>query len=172
MMNVEAFRPIPGFPAYEINCIGDIRNRNGDGRLKRQSLSSRGDLKITLYTDDGIRTSKLIKRLVAETFVRNQFPEVCDTPICLDNDRRNVSYENIQWRPRWFAWEYARQFDKETATIARETAPVMNVTTKTFYPNLFEAAVTEGLLIVHLQVNIMNRTAVWPTGCFYEYVLD
>lgn len=172
MLNPNNFKVIPDCPMYEVNCIGDVRNTHRPSEYKNQSFSSRGDLKVSLYTEDGRRTSRLVKRLVAEAFVRNEQPEINDTPICMDNDKTNVSYENLAWRPRWFAWEYVRQFESNMSVLARGSSPVMNVTTKTFYPNLYEAAVAEGLLMYQLSERIINRHRVWPSGCIYEYVPD
>lgn len=156
---------IKDFPNYAINKTGDIININ-TSRPVRQSRTQHGVVKVNL-TRDGKQETRSVKVLVALTFVKGLTDEF-DTPIHLDNNQDNNHYRNLAWRPRWFAWKYARQFvDMSDIQL---TGPILEVTTGIVYPNIVAAATKNGLLFVHIWRSIRNDESTFPNGLDYALI--
>lgn len=157
---------ISEFPNYEISSSGRVFNRD-TGREMVLSPTMQGDPTVGLVRD-GIQYRRSVKVLVAEAFVPGQ-TDVFDTPIQLDGDKRNVTAENIVWRPRWFAWKYARQF-----SIVQPNwyfmGPIFDVVNSIQYKNIIEAAMATGSLCEDIHYSIINETHVFPLGERYVYM--
>lgn len=89
------FRPIPGFPKYEVSTKGIIKSKRGV--LSPHSRTD-GYLSVKLYaTENGkyTRKGKLVHRLVAETFLPN--PLGLKLVNHKDGDKSNNRVENLEW---------------------------------------------------------------------------
>lgn len=152
--------PIPDFPGYSINYLGQVRN-DRTGRLLVLTLSrARNGLVQVGLVKNGLQYKRGVALLVANAFLEPPNPPTFDTPINLDGDRTNNHVENLMWRPRWFAIKYHRQFYQDVPYIEE---PIVDVRTEEIYPNSFSASVKYGLLDQDLYLSILNRTYVWPT---------
>jgi hypothetical protein len=155
------------FPNYSVSNWGRVRNEDR-GRLLKQSVTKQGAVKVGLVLG-GKQYTRSVKVLVAEAFIPEDNDKF-DTPMHLDGNQLNNRSDNIVWRPRWFAWKYARQFDDIDKYIDR--GPVFDNTTGEVYKNIAEAGITNGLLFYEIHFAIVNKTAVFPIWHVFDWVRD
>lgn len=91
---------------YEVNTKGEIRSierkvnyRNNKQRvikskIKKQTLNSKGYLKVSLWKDNKSKTME-VQRIVAETFIENTMNKSQVNHI--DGDKTNNKVENLEW---------------------------------------------------------------------------
>jgi hypothetical protein len=159
---------IPEFPDYDITDWGRVFN-NRTGREMVLSPNQLGELTVGLVSHKK-QYRRSVKLLVASAFVPGE-TLIFDTPILLDNNRENLHYLNIEWRPRWFAWRYCRQFSEVYDWYY--VGPIREITENRLYPNIIEAAIENGLLAADIKRMIYhqsNRTSLFPTGQIFEYI--
>ena len=163
----EVWQSIINYPLYEVSNHGEIRNKNS-GRPVRLSTTRQGGVKVSLICGT-TRHTRSVKVLVADAFVDGQ-TDVYDTPIQLDGDQSNVDASNLMWRPRWFAWRYARQFHKADTYIG--LGPLCDQKTGLMYKDIYEAATKNGLLFLEIQMSLVNRVPVFPTFHLFDWIGD
>jgi len=157
-------KPIEGFPNYGVTHRGEVFNLD-TGRNMVLSPTMNGDLTVGLVRDrHQYRYS--VKGLVARAFVPGE-DEIFNTPILLDNDKTNLRIENIVWRPRWFAWQYTRQFAEPRSWHV--FGPLMDVETLSEYDNYIDAATRHGLLCEDIRESIYNQKRTFPTQQLFAY---
>ena len=66
----EIWKTIDGFKNYEVSTFGNVRNKK-TSRVLKLLESCNGYFKINLWVD-GKMTTKLVHRLVAESFIKNK----------------------------------------------------------------------------------------------------
>jgi len=96
------WRPIIGYPTYEISFNGEVRNwknANGRGMASRPSkrkthVSNRGYV-ITGMSVNGKVSTKYIHRLVASAFIPNLYNKPCVNHI--DGNKLNNHVYNLEW---------------------------------------------------------------------------
>jgi hypothetical protein len=160
-----ARKVIDEFPDYEINSHGHIYSRM-TGRRMRYTPNTHGELTVGM-TRDGIQYRRSVKLLVARYFVPGE-NDIFDTPILLDGDRENLHAENIVWRPRWFAWKYARQFANPQPWYDR--GPLLELNHKVLYQNVYTAGVITGSLFADIVGSIgSDYLRVFPGGERYAW---
>lgn len=91
--NNEVWKPVKGFEKlYEVSNLGKIKNARGK-ILKTYKINSGYEaVKFTVRTK---RSSHLVHRLVAETFIDN--PENCKEVNHIDETKTNNKVTNLQW---------------------------------------------------------------------------
>lgn len=107
----ERWYELDEFPDYAVNDLGEVHNIKS-GMPRKNSINQYGIVKISLYKNGRELITRSVAVMVAEAFVPGQ-TDFFNTPIHLDGDRENCRAENLMWRPRWFAVQYHRQFNKE-----------------------------------------------------------
>lgn len=154
---------IPDFPFYTISEDGQVWNVRF-GHPQQRSLTAHGDLKVTL-TNYYTRMTFSVRVLVAEAFVEPP-DDLSDTVIIKNNDRADLRSENLAWRPRWFAWQYSRQFKKDQPDYYHNV-PIINTRTGAKYTCIVNCAVSEGLLFddIWRSANLGDR--IYPSGDTY-----
>jgi hypothetical protein len=179
----EEFVPINEFPGYELSNWGRVINLRTD-REMILSPTEHGDLTIG-FTRDSKQHRYAVKVLVAKTFVNSEYISLVrvparafvkgesldfNTPILLDGDKHNLYFENIVWRPRWFAWRYSYQFSHPKPWY--EYGPVRDVDADITYESYMAAAIDNGILCVDIRKSIYDYTnrIVYPTYQRFEYV--
>lgn len=159
------WKPLQDFPNYVISSFGDIVNVTS-GRWMSQSNTTQGVRKVGLIK--GTRQyTRSVSVLVAETFVSGR-DTLCDTPIRLDGDRTNNRADNLAWRPRWFAWEYAHQFS--TINENAHIGPIRDIGSGKRYMDIYEAAIVNGLLFKDIRRSIVMGDPCFPTHQRFEMV--
>jgi hypothetical protein len=158
-------KPIPGFQNYFIYNNGTVINVN-TGREMVLSPTMHGDLTVGL-TKAGVQHRRSVKVLVAHAFV-DGYTDFFNTPIQLDGRMDNLNDWNIRWRPRWFAWKYARQLS-DTHPGWFYNGPIFDTTHGIQYATIFEAAITNGNLCDDIRSSLLDDIRVFPTGEIYTY---
>lgn len=162
-MEEEIWKTIASIPSYSVSTHGRVMN-NGTGKLIRTSYTKQGAAKVGLV-DDGYQHTRSIKVLVADAFVPGR-NETCNTPIHIDGDQMNNYVFNLAWRPRWFAWKYARQFFDVIPN--QEKGPLFEVASGTWYATAIDAALDNGLLVEEVWRSIVMKTEAFPTNQRFE----
>lgn len=146
-------RPIPYFPDYSVDNLGNIR-RDATDRVLEYKVNQYGVIYVGLMRDGGQR-QRAVARIVAQAFVPRS-SAVMDTPINLNGDRRDNRAENLTWRPYWYARFYNRQFkDPYPNPIL---VPISDLESGEEFRNSFQCAIANGLLERDVVLSILNRT--------------
>lgn len=171
-MNDDNWRPVPGFPGYSINPLGQVR-RDANGRLLIPRYNQYGVPYVGFmrtYVSVDFPKKQYIRslpKLVALTFL-DPPSDIFDTPIQIDGDTSNCRVDNLMWRPRWYAVLYKRQFEERYDHPIH--IPVRARNEKERFPNSLEAACRYGLLEREVVLSIQNHTPAWPTYQQFELV--
>lgn len=155
---MEHWKAIDSFPDYSVSNYGRVRS-DKSGRMLALNENQYGVVQVGLM-NEGVQYHRSVPLLVANAFIpRDRDP--FDTPINLDGDRHNNHVNNIEWRPRWFAIRYNRQFRMpfENPISSR----IIDLKTGDICEDSFDCAKKYGLLEQDLVLSILNRTYVWPT---------
>lgn len=162
------------FPAYKISNFGNVMNQETQ-RPVACSLTKQGVVKVALTNPVG-RFTRSVAVLVAHIFVHG-YNDIFNTLIHLDGDLKNCEASNLMWRPRWFAYQYHRQFTHHYVAcveIMGQAGPVFEINCNTVYNNVLDAAMFNGLLIRELTFKIWEQNletkAVWPTGQIFSFM--
>lgn len=161
---MEQWSIIPEFPQYSVSDQGRVR-KTGTNRILKVSVATGHHPFVSLLTDNGM-TRRGLAPLVAKAFV--PMPARCETPtpIHLDGNPMNCRADNLQWRPRWFAQKYTRQF---TQDLENNNA-VRNIDTGKIYNDIWEVVVEQGVLFNDVVKSIINKTYVYPLYQRFEWV--
>lgn len=158
----ERWAEIREFPRYFISDWGRVLN-DLTGKYLRPTRNSKGVVMVGLMSGT-VQRKRSLPLLVANAFLppaRDGF----DTPINLDGDRENNHYENLMWRPLWFARKYSVQFFDNHSTY---NDPIEDVETGELYKNSMHASVCNGVLDIEIYLSMLNDTKVWPTGQIFR----
>jgi hypothetical protein len=161
------------FPMYEISNFGNIINR-ATGRLVAKSTTRQNVVKVALINGRG-RFTRSVAVMVGHIFVPNH-SDLFNTIIHLDGDLSNCEATNLMWRPRWFTYQYHRQFTAQREICIDDLGlmgPIYEKATNLQYANVYEAAISNGLLIRDIfhrtnDPDIHNKQ-VWPTRQIFEF---
>lgn len=155
------------FPGYSVSDRGYVIN-NKTGRVLRSTKKKDGYLMVGMMKT-GIQQKRSLSLLVAHTFLARPHLDAFDTPIHLDGDKANCRYDNLMWRPLWFARKYMNQFDDGHATY---DGPIEDVETHERYSCSMEAAMANGVLDNEIYKSMLNNHYVWPTGQVFRKVVE
>ena len=165
MTEHEMWIQIHDFPDYSVSSYGRVKN-NSTGRILQTSNSSRYASKVGLVLD-GRQYTRLVKTLVTDAFLPDR-TDIFNTAIHLDGDKTNNDIYNLEWRPRWFAVKYARQFIDDYPHVNR--GPIKDIHTNHIYKDVYEVATTHGLLFKDVFSGCLTNEPVFPTWQTFEWV--
>ena len=156
---------VPDFPNYLISSEGDVLNKTS-GRTLSKSRTKEGAVKVGLvHPITGTQHTRSVKVLVADNFVPGK-NEIFDTAIHLDGNEDHNSVDNLVWRPRWFAWKYTNQFSH--VTELDHIGPLRDIDTDIRYYDIYQAAISNGLLFTDIRRAIAMKESVFPTFQRFE----
>lgn len=93
-MSLEVFRPIEGFPDYQVSTWGRVQ-RISTGKILKPEVHDKGYLRVDLYDKNGEKHHMKVHRLVATAFIGNPFSKPHINHI--DGNNQNNSYTNLEW---------------------------------------------------------------------------
>lgn len=163
---------IPDSSNYCVFSSGRVENIK-TGRALKLSHTVQGAVKVSVKGDDGVLRTYSVKRLVADAFLPRlddvEVPHLWNTPIQLDGNQDNVHVSNLAWRPRNFAHRYSRQFKNDYGYYHQES--VINKTLGIVYENVYDAATSEGVLMLDILVSCYSaEKEVLPERLFsFDY---
>lgn len=137
------FEEIKGFPQYEINTKGQIRNSNK--HILSQSISNNGYYRVHLCKN-GKAKWYAVHRLVAETFIPNplHLPEVNHK----DENKLNNNVENLEWCDSKYNVNYGtrnKRMSKTKTNNKQLSLQVKCIETNIIYPSIMEAERQTGI---------------------------
>lgn len=164
-MTIE-YRTIPAFPGYLISNTGEVINKKTDRPLA-VSYTQSGVAKVSLYNeDDPSPFTRGVAKLVAEIFLGR--PQISNAHVIhLDFSKANCNATNLAWRPRHFAWHYARQHSWIQWNACRDIL-VRDLATQRVY-TMGEACKTFGLLIDDVMNSADFGRTTYPTDQRFEH---
>lgn len=166
-MIYDGWREISEFPEYAVSEAGRVKNLRTD-RILTMRKNNNDVVRVGLIRD-GIQYNRSVTLLVANAFLNPHPIFNFLTPICLDGDRSNNYYTNLRWRSRSFAIRYQNQF-KPNAKLDPYPFPIEDVDTGDEYETSWPAAITYGLLDLHVRIGVMNRSHVWPEDKLFRKI--
>jgi hypothetical protein len=166
-MAEELWRVIPDFPDYMISSYGNVFNRKLN-TIVVPSLNQYNDVKITLRRDRESKTV-LVRNLVAREFIPND-REFFQTVVHIDGNHKNVSVNNLVWRPRWFAWKYSHQFTEIDMFPQYHTIPVHNLANGMNYDSIVDAGMADVVLFKDVLMSAYNGNKVFPDQGPYVFI--
>lgn len=149
----------PLFPDYWIHDTGTI-TRRFDNIVVGRRLNSFGFPMVNLVDRSGFRRTRQVNRLVAELFSPPPLQTTFDTPVHLNGDKQDCLYTNLEWRPRWFALAYHRQFEERPYTNDDFT---LTDSEGWNYDNIWDAVVELGVLRNEILEKMNTELNVFPT---------
>lgn len=163
---MEIWEYIKDFPGYEVSDHGRIHSER-TGTMLSCNFNNSGTLKVNLMRNRRVHT-RAVKSIVAYTFLGPPPSVDQDTPINLDGDPLNNHVSNLTWRPRWFAWKYARQFHEEVPNEYR--VPILNLLNGETHANVMHAGMQDGILWEYIYGSILTGRPVYPTGATFDFL--
>lgn len=80
---------------YKVNTLGEVKRYYVNGKIRRVGSQSGGGHIYVNLSKDGVKSSKLVHRLIAATFIPN--PEGYLVVDHIDEDKTNNKIENLRW---------------------------------------------------------------------------
>lgn len=165
----ERWAVIPSFEQYSISTFGAVRR--GLDRFLAGHINQAGLVYVSLHRG-GKQFNRAVSPLVASAFLEPPQHSSWVTPIHLNGNRHDLYYQNLMWRPRWFASEYHYQIN----TYVDPIDYIRDVATGE-QGRLRQICMRYGLLPLKVYLQATNYTdrgnrvtTVWPTGQMFELV--
>lgn len=156
----EEWAVLDEFPSYAVSTFGQVANIHRDSLLSL-GHNTQGITMVKLMDEDHRQVTRSVALLVAQTFIE-QRRELFNSPIHLDGDRRNCRWDNLMWRPRWFAVMFHRQF-KEPRFYHPELKLGIKGTDETFH-GWKDPCIKYGILYKSVIDSYHSGDSVFPTG--------
>lgn len=148
---------IEEFPWYRVRPNGEILNQNGV--VLTPSVNLRGILFVGLYYH-GVRKTRAVAPIVANTYLEPHPNPEFDTPIHLDGVKANCDVNNMMWRPRWFAVRWHNQFERGFPVL---DAPLIDEDSGDIYRDSLAASMCTGVLEAEIVASMIENARAWPT---------
>ncbi|KST89925.1 NUMOD4 motif-containing HNH endonuclease [Lactococcus lactis] len=142
------YRPIKGFEGqYEVSNTGLVKSLKGKNERilkprRKKIIKKDGSVELgyeeLVLSNKGVRTSKLIHRLVAEAFIDN--PENKPEVNHIDEDKGNNNLDNLEWCTRKENLEWGTRVERSTKAQSQAILSIDEFgTVEKIYPSMNEA---------------------------------
>lgn len=164
LSNKEEWRPIDGFPNYQISKKGLIKSITTGHLLRPRNC--RGYDRVTIYKN-GHRTDKFVHNLVGETFLIN--PERKKEINHIDGNKRNNDVSNLEWctRSENLKHAFSTNLKKPTGGLSAKKLRVLE--TGKIYDSSYECARDMGLNQGHIN-HCLRGERKTHKGYHFEYL--
>lgn len=160
----EVWIDIKDAEGYSISSFGEVMNKQTN-RLIKPQLTPNGILYVPLYVN-GEKVTRSVKVMVAKAFVEGR-TKIFDTAINKDGNKLNNRVDNLEWRPRWFAVKYSRQFLKDYDQS--DKGPIHETKSGVIFETIYEAGVINGVLFRDVFVSCRTGSPVFPTSQIFIF---
>lgn len=142
MIHEEVWRPIEGFPDYQVSNLGRVLHLERPNTTRKTSINHQGFPTLVLFhkAHTGARYVRHLNKLVATAFLGPPPPKM-DSVWHLDGDLQNCQADNLRWdmRARVLEWN-----DMHRTGPKLRTPQVMDNKTGHIFDNAFEYAIHVG----------------------------
>ena len=137
-------RKIRGFNRYSISTDGEIFDCKKEKYLK-QSNTKDGYLFVNLISDEGERKTKLVHRLVAETFILNYSNK--ETVNHKDENKQNNNVLNLSWCTNYENTNYGTRNERSRKILLEKAKgkAVICIDTNSIYDTISKASRETGI---------------------------
>lgn len=154
---MEQWREIEEFDHYLVSDQGNVASTEDHNAMLKQTLNQQGIPSVGLRSTGDHKTyRRAVARLVANAFLPPPHEDHFDTPINLNGDRLDNRAVNLEWRPRWYAIKYHKQFEQEG--FHKANMRIKELTSGRIFESPAEAAVEFGLCYTDVILSAVNET--------------
>jgi len=128
----EEWRPVKDFPEYQISNLGRVKSLNYNHTKQEQILKHRldkGGYSVCCLSNQGIKKTKKIHRLIGEAFLENT--ENKPTIDHIDRNKQDNHLDNLRWATH--KEQIANQFHGLVGTNTGEPYISYNVVNSRYY---------------------------------------
>lgn len=161
----EDWASIDRFPAYMVSNFGNVVNIR-TGNYVRPRPNKEGLATVSLYMGSGKHTYRSLAVVVAEAFVPRQDPHF-NSPVNLDGDKFHCHVDNLKWRPRWYAMQFRKQFDRPEFY---DPCPLELIETNERFDGWATPAMIHGIRFVDIIMSCISKTPTMITKQHYRYL--
>lgn len=157
----EQWEVLHDFPMYAVSNFGNVMNISRNLVMAHRT-NKQGIRMVSLMSESSHRqVTRSVALLVAETFIP-QPRSTFNSPIHLDGNRDHCHISNLDWRPRWFAVKFHRQF--HDIRFWHEEIELGIVGTEERFQGWARPSIKYGLLYEGIIRSYRLKDTVFPTG--------
>lgn len=169
MIHEEIWRPIQGFPDYQISNLGRIVHNERPSVIRKTAVNHKGFPSLVLFTKEhpGSRYLRQVNQLVAEAFLGPPTARL-NSVWHIDGDFTNCAVDNLKWdmRARVMEWN-----EMHRVGIPKYKTPrVMHNKTGDIYENAFECGIAVGDIETAIVSHIEKYPPQYADRARFRYV--
>lgn len=159
----QSWTQVEGFPEWLVSNNGDVLH-NWTMRIMTARSNQQGIKMVNLQKEKKIFT-RSVALLVAKAYLKPPRNDNYNSVIHLNGDREDCRFENLMWRPRWYAVKYHQMFDDLPYRLG-----VHIPRTGEHFTSLREACTTYGLIEKNTYLDVINEQPCFHYGWMIEKV--
>lgn len=169
MIHQEDWRPVDGFPDYQVSNLGRVIHTDRPNTTRKTSVNHQGFPTLVLFHKEhpGARYLRQVNKLVARAFLGPP-PQRMDSVWHLDGDLQNCQADNLKWdmRARVLEWNDMHR----TGEPKYRTKRVMENKTGRVFANAYECAINVGEIETAIVTHIEKYPPQYADRARYRYV--
>lgn len=161
LQSFENWRPIRGFPDYEVSNLGRVKSLSRDygygshGDMILKPDTAKGYKRVTLFRDC-VRHRRQVHRLVAEAFIPN--PENLPLVNHKDENKANNRVENLEWCTQQYNANYGTRNSRIGERVSRKVVQLtMDGTVVRVWNSMTAAARATGACLSEISTCCKNQ---------------
>lgn len=165
----EIWRPVDGFPDYQVSSYGNIVHVERPNLIRKTTLNHQGFPNLVLFNKEhpGARYLRQVNKLVATAFLGRP-PAKMDAVWHINGDLQDCHADNLKWdmRARVMEWN---EMHREGEPKFRTPQVMINETGR-IYNNAFEVALAVGDIETAVVGHIERYPPQYADRARYKYV--
>lgn len=170
MTEEEVWKPIEGFPDYQISSYGRIVHMDRPNTVRKAAPNHKGFPSLVLFNKEhpGSRYLRQVNQLVAEAFIGPPPSSKLNSVWHIDGDFENCHVDNLKWdmRARVMEWN---EMHRDGIPKYR-TARVRHNPTGREYENAFEAALAHGDIETAVVSHIEKYAGIYADRARFQFI--